>query len=113
MVFGLGGNAIKRAKRKAWKDEVERGKRIKKAQQVELKRRKAEERARKAEAKRATEIERLRKRTELLRAQSAEREAVARRRRARRAAGIFAPPRPKVPKAVTRKRGRKAKIGWF
>ncbi len=116
MVFGLGGNAIKRAKKKAWKEDVERGRRIRKAQIVELKRRKAEEKARKAEARRKVEIERLTKKRELLIAQAREREAVARRRRARREAGVgrlFAPPRPKVPKAVTRKRGRKAKIGWF
>ena len=117
MVFGLGRNADRRARKKAWKDEVERGKRIKKAQQAELKRRKAEERARLAEAKRQKEIERLGKKTELLRAQYKEREAVSRKRRASREArrGLFfgPPPRPKVPKAVKRKRGRKAPIGWF
>ena len=117
MVFGLGRNADRRARKKAWKEEVERGKRIRKAQLTEIKRRKAEETARKAEAKRQTEIERLKKKTELLKAQYTEREAVARRKRASREArrGLYfgPPPRPKIPKAVTRKRGKKAKIGWF
>ena len=116
-MLGFGRNGLRKAKREAWADEAKRGKRIKEAQVTELKRRRAEIREKKAEAKRSSEIDRLRKRTELLRAQASEREAVTRRRRAREAAGmgrLFVPPKKiRVPKAVTRKRSRKAKIGWF
>lgn len=117
MVFGLGRNGTRRAKKKAWKEDVERGKRIREAQKAEIRRRKAEEKARRAEERRKTEIERLRRKTELTRAQAAEREAISRRRRARQEAGVgrfLAPPRKvRIPKSVTRKRGKKAKIGWF
>ena len=116
-MLGFGRNDVKRAKAKAWAEDVERGRRIKRAQEAEARRRKAEAKAEREERQRKAEIERLRKRTELIRAQAAEREAVIRRRRAKQEAGIgryFMPPRKaKIPKAVTRKRGRKAKIGWF
>ena len=115
-MLGFGRNDVRRAKKKAWAEDVERGGRIKKAQEEELKRRKAVASAEREERSRKAEIERLRKRTELLRAQTAEREAIIRRRRAKREAGLgrFVYGKPaRIPKAVTRKRGKKAKIGWF
>lgn len=120
MAFGLGGNGTKRAKRKAWSEEAERGKRIREAQKVEIRRRKAEEKARYAEERRKREIERLRKRRELFVARAEEREALARQRRAKRVAsrsaylfGGLGKGARKATRVATRKRGKKAKIGWF
>jgi len=120
----FGRDSVHKAKKKAWSKDVERGGKILEGQRAELKRRREEEADRRAEAKRIAEIERHRKRTELLRARAAEREATARERRASKAArwgsSIFSGAEKgtgKVArgtsKAIKRRRKTKPKIDWF
>ncbi len=112
--MSLFGNNTRKLKTKAWKSDVERGKRIKAVHKIELARRKAEAKEVIAEKKRQTELTRLKKRTELFTAQAKEREALTRRKHAKRGTkpDSFEFGIGKKKKRILHKREKRTKIGW-